>query len=103
MEKLVGISENALKDKVGRTLFDSLKETSSLFNDEWKSTGTWSFSIDLFDDVVSVGSELISRYENEDFQEEFSISKEDWRSIYSNIYESKNQNKFKEIIQSAVG
>ena len=103
MKKIVKLTEEALKDKAGGRLFDSLKEISHLFNDRWKTTGTWSFSIELFDNVKAVGSEIESWYEDKDFHDSFDISKKEWKRICSNVSESKNQEKYKEVLNSSSG
>ena len=103
MEKLVKLSDEALGNQEGRSLFDSLKTISSIFNDKWKSTGTWSFSIMLYDEVKGVGSEIGSRYEDEEFMEMFDISKKKWQHIYSNISDKKNQHELKKVLQSVSG
>ena len=100
MEKLIMLSEETLKDQKGKEIFDSFKKIASLFNDEWESTGTWCFSIDLFDDVKEVGLEIESVYSNEEFQDQHDISRAEWRQIYSDISDTKNQEKFKEVLQN---
>ena len=95
MEKITKLTEQTLEEQTGWSLFDSLRKISSLFNDKWKSTGTWSFSIDLFDDTQSVGLAVDSRYEDKDFHYSFDISKTEWRRICSDI---NNQDAFKEIL-----
>lgn len=100
MEKLIILSEETLKDQEGKEIFDSFKKIVSLFNDKWESTGTWCFSIELFDDAKEVGLEIESEYSNEEFRDQHDFSRAEWRLIYSDISDKKNQEKFKEILRN---
>lgn len=82
-------SLDALMVKNNEDVRTGLVDVAEKFNNRWQETPTWCFKIEIYEDPVAVGKEVLGRVvedlDEDSVIDEFGMSEEDWMKICKNV------------------